>query len=167
MRFLIVVDMQNDFISGSLGSSEAQAIVPRVVRKVASFQGTIVFTRDTHTEEYLSTQEGKNLPVLHCVKGTDGWQICKELAPYAQHVVDKGAFGSIDLPAYLGAFGDVEEVELCGLCTDICVISNAMLLKSAYPEATMKVDASCCAGVTEERHNTALCAMRAVQIQIL
>ncbi len=167
MRFLIVVDMQNDFISGSLGSSEAQAIVPRVVRKVASFQGTVVFTRDTHTEEYLSTQEGKNLPVLHCVKGTDGWQICKELAPYAQHVVDKGAFGSIDLPAYLGALGDVEEVELCGLCTDICVISNAMLLKSAYPEATMKVDASCCAGVTEERHNTALCAMRAVQIQIL
>ncbi|MBO5046314.1 MAG: cysteine hydrolase [Clostridia bacterium] len=167
MRFLIVVDMQNDFISGSLGSSEAQAIVPRVVRKVASFQGTVVFTRDTHTEEYLSTQEGKNLPVLHCVKGTDGWQICKELAPYAQHVVDKGAFGSIDLPAYLGAFGDVEEVELCGLCTDICVISNAILLKSAYPEATMKVDASCCAGVTEERHNTALCAMRAVQIQIL
>ena len=167
MRFLIVVDMQNDFISGSLGSSEAQAIVPRVVRKVASFQGTVVFTRDTHTEEYLSTQEGKNLPVLHCVKGTDGWQICKELAPYAQHVVDKGAFGSIDLPAYLGTLGDVEEVELCGLCTDICVISNAMLLKSAYPETTMKVDASCCAGVTEERHNTALSAMRAVQIQIL
>lgn len=167
MKFLIVVDMQVDFISGSLGSRAASEIVPYVVEKVRSFDGKVIFTRDTHGKDYLSTQEGKKLPVEHCIKGTDGWQICKELLPYAETVVDKATFGSVDLPRVLLECGDaVERIELCGLCTDICVISNAMLLKAAFPEAELLVDAKACAGVSEESHQTALRAMRAVQIDI-
>ena len=167
MKYLIVVDMQVDFISGSLGSGLAKAIVPNVVEKVKNFDGKIIFTRDTHFPEYLTTQEGKNLPVEHCVKGTAGWEICEELRPYAQTVVDKITFGSVDLPALLKADEkDIEEIELCGLCTDICVISNAMLLKASFPEIKISVDAACCAGVTMDSHNTALSAMKAVQIQI-
>lgn len=167
MKFLIVVDMQNDFITGALGSKEAQAIVPAVANKIRSFSGTVIFTRDTHGEDYLSTQEGENLPVPHCIKGTDGWQICEELRPYVANVVDKEAFGSVELPAVIRSFGEVEEIELCGLCTDICVISNAIILKAAFPEAKMRVYASCCAGVSKESHETALSAMRAVQIEVI
>ena len=168
MKYLIVVDMQVDFITGSLGSSLATAIVPNVVKKVKSFDGKVIFTRDTHFADYMNTQEGKNLPVPHCIKNSDGWQICDELMPYADVVVDKLTFGSIELPRLIESFGEpVERIELCGLCTDICVISNAMVLKAAFPEVPIAVDASCSAGVTVESHNTALNAMKAVQIEII
>ena len=168
MKFLIVVDMQVDFISGSLGSTHAAAIVPNVVDKVKGFDGKVIFTRDTHFDDYFETQEGKKLPVLHCVKDTDGWQVCDELKPFVDAVVDKVTFGSVDLPKVLMDFGEpVEEIELCGLCTDICVISNAMILKAAFPEVRITVDRSCCAGVTMESHQTALDAMKAVQIEII
>ena len=167
MNFLIVVDMQNDFISGSLGSAHAAAIVPHVVQKVAAFQGKVIFTRDTHDASYLSTQEGRKLPVVHCVQDTPGWEICQELMPFVETVIDKPTFGSVNLPHILSAYGEsVEEIQLCGLCTDICVISNAMLLKAAFPEAKIIVDSRCCAGVTAESHQTALDAMKAVQIEI-
>lgn len=168
MKYLIVVDMQVDFINGALGSKDAAAIVPKVVKKVSRFDGTVLFTRDTHFDDYLNTQEGLKLPIPHCIKDTAGWEICGELMPYATIVIDKITFGSMDLPQILSSFGaPVNEIELCGLCTDICVISNAMLLKAAFPEARISVDASCCAGVTPESHNTALNAMRAVQIEII
>ena len=167
MKFLIVVDMQVDFITGSLGSNLATAIVPNVVEKVKNFDGKVIFTRDTHFEDYMQTQEGRKLPVPHCIKDTDGWQICEELQPYVETVIDKVTFGSVELPQLLNEFGEtIEEIELCGLCTDICVISNAMILKAAFPEVPVVVDASCCAGVTMESHNNALKAMQAVQIEV-
>lgn len=167
---LIVVDMQNDFISGALGTAEAQAIVPKVVEKVKGFTGRVIFTRDTHFENYLSTQEGRNLPVPHCIKGSDGWQICAELAPLCtEPPVDKLTFGSYTL-AELLATANIREpigsITLVGLCTDICVIANAMVIKAFLPEVTVKVDAACCAGVTPESHKTALDAMRPCQIVI-
>lgn len=168
MKFLIVVDMQVDFISGSLGSDHAAVIVSNVVDKVKDFDGKVIFTRDTHFDDYSETQEGKKLPILHCVKDTGGWQICDELKPFVDTVVDKVTFGSVDLPKLLVDCGEpIEEIELCGLCTDICVISNAMILKAAFPEARIAVDGSCCAGVTMESHQTALDAMKAVQIEII
>ena len=168
MKYLIVVDMQNDFITGSLGSKLAEMIVPNVVEKVKNYEGTVIFTRDTHFSDYMKTQEGKNLPVQHCIKDTTGWEICNELKPYANKVIDKITFGSVDLPNVIKEYGEeIEEIELCGLCTDICVISNAMILKATFPEVRLLVDAKCCAGVSVESHNTALDAMRAVQIDIL
>ena len=168
MKYLIVVDMQNDFITGALGSDLATAILPRVVEKVKHFDGKVIFTRDTHFADYRETQEGRKLPVPHCIKDSEGWQICEELRPYAKAVVDKLTFGSIDLPAVLRDLGEpIEAIELCGLCTDICVISNAMVLKAAFPEVPLFVDAACSAGVSVESHNTALAAMKAVQIEIV
>lgn len=168
MKYLIVVDMQNDFTTGSLGSTHAAAIIPNVAAKVKAFPGQVIFTRDTHGEDYLQTQEGRKLPVVHCQKDTEGWQICDALKPYVEQVVDKITFGSVTLPHILIEQGEpVEEIELCGLCTDICVISNAMILKAAFPEVKITVDASCCAGVTMESHRTALDAMKAVQIEVL
>ena len=168
MKYLIVVDMQNDFITGSLGSKFAKAIVPDVVEKVKNFEGKVIFTRDTHFADYMQTQEGKKLPVQHCIKDTDGWQICDELKDYANDVVDKITFGSVDLPGILKDYGnEIDEIELCGLCTDICVISNAMILKASFPETKIVVDGKCCAGVSVESHKTALEAMKAVQIEIL
>lgn len=167
MKYLIVVDMQVDFITGSLGSDMAKAIVPGVVEKVKNFDGKIIFTRDTHFDNYMATQEGEKLPVFHCLKDSAGWQVCKELQLYAKTVVDKVTFGSVELPQILKDYGEpMEEIELCGLCTDICVISNAMILKAAFPEVKITVDGSCCAGVTAESHNIALNAMRAVQIEV-
>ena len=167
MKYLIVVDMQNDFTTGSLGSAHAAAIIPAVERLVTSFDGKIIFTRDTHGVDYLTTQEGRNLPVVHCVKDTHGWEICDALKPYVSCVVDKATFGSMELPGILAAYGEeIEEITLCGLCTDICVISNAMILKAAFPEVSISVEASCCAGVTMESHRTALDAMGAVQIAV-
>ena len=167
MKFLIVVDMQVDFTTGSLGSPHAAAIIPHVVEKVKGFDGKVIFTRDTHGENYLQTQEGSKLPVVHCIKDTDGWQICDALLPYADTVIDKETFGSMDLPQLLRQMGEpIDSITLCGLCTDICVISNAMIVKAAFPEVPITVDASCCAGVTEESHRTALDAMRAVQITV-
>ncbi len=168
MKYLIVVDMQVDFISGSLGSDLAKAIVSNVVEKVKSFDGKVIFTRDTHFEDYMNTQEGRNLPVPHCIKDSDGWQICDELKPYADIVIDKLTFGSIDLPNLIKSIGEpIEKIELCGLCTDICVISNAIVLKAAFPETLIAVDSSCSAGVSIESHNNALNAMKAVQIEII
>ena len=167
MKFLIVVDMQVDFITGSLGSEQAKAIVQSVVDKVKRYDGIVIFTRDTHESDYLSTQEGKKLPIEHCIKGTSGWEICDELKVFAKNIIDKPTFGCVRLPSILKEYGEVEEIELCGLCTDICVISNAMILKSAFPEAKVIVDAKCSAGVTMESHNNALNAMRAVQIEII
>ena len=164
MKYLIVVDMQVDFITGSLGSKFAETIVPNVVEKVKNYDGKVIFTRDTHFADYMQTQEGKKLPVEHCIKDTDGWQICDELRPFVDTVVDKKTFGSVDLPVMIV---DADEIELCGLCTDICVISNAMILKSTFPEVKITVDSKCCAGVTVESHNTALDAMKAVQIEIV
>ena len=164
MKYLIVVDMQVDFITGSLGSKLAEAIVPNVVEKVKNHDGKVIFTRDTHFADYMQTQEGKKLPVEHCIKDTDGWQICDELRPFVDTVVDKKTFGSVDLPVMIV---DADEIELCGLCTDICVISNAMILKATFPEVKITVDSKCCAGVTVESHNTALDAMKAVQIEIV
>ncbi len=167
MKYLIVVDMQVDFITGSLGSKMAEVIVPDVVQKVKNFDGKVIFTRDTHFEDYMDTQEGRKLPVEHCIKGTDGWQICDELKPYADTVLDKITFGSVELPDVLKSYGEeIESIELCGLCTDICVISNAMILKAAFPEVKIMVDGKCCAGVSVESHNTALEAMKTVQIEI-
>ena len=163
MKYLIVVDMQNDFITGALGSKLAEAIVPNVVEKVKNFDGKIIFTRDTHFADYMSTQEGKNLPVEHCIKDTDGWQICDELKPYVNEVVDKVTFGSVELPKLIT---DADEIELCGLCTDICVISNAMILKATFPEVKISVDSNCCAGVSVESHEIALNAMKSVQIEV-
>lgn len=168
MKYLIVVDMQVDFITGSLGSDLATAIVPNVLEKVKNFDGKVIFTRDTHFTDYMNTQEGRKLPVAHCLKDSDGWQICDELRHYAEIVVDKPTFGSMELPRLLESFGElIEKIELCGLCTDICVISNAMVLKAVFPEVPIAVDATCSAGVSVESHNTALDAMRAVQIEIV
>ena len=168
MKYLIVVDMQVDFITGSLGSPLATAIVPNVVEKVKNFEGKVIFTRDTHFEDYMQTQEGSKLPVPHCIKDTAGWQICEELLPYVETVVDKVTFGSVDLPQLIKELGQpIDSIELCGLCTDICVISNAMILKATFPEVPIWVDASCCAGVTMDSHNNALNAMKSVQIEVI
>lgn len=168
MKYLIVVDMQNDFISGSLGSESAKNIVGKVVERVKNYDGRVIFTRDTHDEGYLKTQEGKKLPITHCVKGTRGHEICDELKPLVGAVVDKTSFGSLELPEVIKRErAKIEEIELCGLCTDICVISNAMILKAEFPESEIKVNSSLCAGVSEESHNNALNAMKAVQIEII
>lgn len=168
---LIVVDMQNDFIDGTLGTIEAQNIVSRVVDKVSKFDGTVLFTRDTHEQTYLQTQEGRNLPIMHCVKGTAGWQIHPALEQLRKEpAVDKVTFGSVELGHRLQRENEREEIRsitLVGLCTDICVISNAMLIKAFLPETPIAVDASCCAGVTPQSHQTALQAMKACQIEIL
>lgn len=166
-RALIVVDMQNDFIDGALGTKEARAIVPHVVEKIKNFDGEIIFMKDTHDEAYLNTAEGQKLPVEHCIRGTHGW----ELHPYieklsGEHVIfEKNTFGCIDLSKYL-LTKKFEYLEFVGLCTDICVISNAMIAKAALPEADIIVDSNCCAGVTPESHNIALKAMGACQIDI-
>ena len=160
--------MQVDFITGSLGSPLATAIVPNVVEKVKKFDGKVIFTRDTHFADYMQTQEGAKLPVPHCIKDTAGWQICDELLPFSADVIDKVTFGSMELPQLIKKYGEpIEEIQLCGLCTDICVISNAMILKAAFPEVKITVDAHCCAGVSMESHNTALAAMKAVQIEVM
>ncbi|MCD8133156.1 MAG: cysteine hydrolase [Clostridiales bacterium] len=169
MKLLVVVDMQKDFVDGPLGTAEAVAIVPQVRDKVLKCRAegwTVVFTRDTHTEEYPETQEGRNLPVLHCVKGTPGWEIIPELQVEDSRIFDKVTFGSMDLAQYAAGLSDLEAIQLIGLCTDICVISNALLLKAALPEVSISVDAGCCAGVTPESHKNALAAMEACQVEI-
>ena len=171
MDFLIVIDMQNDFIDGALGTKEAQAIVPKVADRIKGFSGRVLATRDTHEDNYLDTQEGRNLPVPHCIEGSDGWQIRPELEALRRtEAVDKPGFGSVQLAELLRAMNEKEpigSVTLVGLCTDICVISNAMLIKAYLPELPVKVDAACCAGVTPESHENALAAMAMCQIEIL
>ena len=169
-NYLIVVDMQNDFIDGTLGTTEAAAIVPAVKVKIKNFDGKIVFTRDTHFADYLNTQEGANLPVEHCIKDSDGWQIRAELdALRKTPAVDKITFGSVELGEMLKAENEkqpIDSITLIGLCTDICVISNAMIIKAFLPEIPLVVDAACCAGVTPESHSNALNAMKMCQIKI-
>ena len=167
MKVLCVIDMQNDFIDGALGTKEAEAIVENVKSKIELYRqngDTIIFTRDTHTEEYMNTQEGKNLPVPHCIKGSKGWEITKKLDTASDKIIDKPTFGSFELADYVASLSDVEEIELIGLCTDICVISNAMLLKAKLTETQISVDSSCCAGVTPESHLNALESMKMCQI---
>ena len=167
---LIVVDMQNDFIDGALGTAEAVAIVPKVADKIRNFSGRIIFTRDTHGEDYMDTQEGKNLPVPHCIKETEGWQISPMLQELCKEdPIDKVTFGSESLASILKEANEensIGSITLIGLCTDICVISNALLIKAFLPEVPMVVDASCCAGVTPESHRNALAAMKICQIKI-
>lgn len=169
-NILVVVDMQNDFIDGALGTKEAVLIVPAVEKKIREFDGTVLFTRDTHETWYLDTQEGKHLPVPHCIRGTEGWQIRSELDALRKTApIDKDTFGSTDLAGELVAMNEEEEIgsiTFVGLCTDICVISNALLVKASLPEVPVLVDASCCAGVTPESHENALKAMEMCQIQI-
>ena len=169
-KLLIVVDMQTDFVTGALGTKEAQAIVPMVAEKIkkAKEDGTdVIFTLDTHEENYLDTHEGKQLPVPHCIKNTEGWMLVPQLRPLAGGCmsVEKPTFGSTRLAHIVGRAG-YDEIELIGLCTDICVISNAMILKASVPETPISVDASCCAGVTPESHANALAAMKMCQIAI-
>lgn len=168
MNVLIVIDMQNDFIDGALGTKEAEAIVPRVVDKIRNFDGMVLATRDTHEADYLQTQEGKNLPVEHCIRGTNGWELRPEIQELiSTEVMDKPTFGSRKLAEFLKKQEkEIDSITLVGLCTDICVISNAMVLKAFMPEIPIKVDASCCAGVTPESHERALEAMNVCQIQI-
>ena len=167
-NILIVVDMQNDFIDGSLGTKEAQQIVPYVKQLAETFDGKVFFTRDTHFENYMDTQEGKNLPVMHCIKDTPGWQIHPQLEALRKTpAIDKITFGSKDLVDVLRQEERVESITFVGLCTDICVISNAMLVKAFFPEIPLTVDAKGCAGVTPESHENALNAMKMCQISIL
>ena len=172
-KILVVVDMQNDFIDGALGTKEAQAIVDNAVKKIENFDGEIYVTYDTHFEDYMETEEGKNLPVIHCVRDTDGWKLNEKIQAaldkketYTE--IEKITFGSIDLPFVLAEENEMDdcEIELIGLCTDICVVSNALILKANYPENVISVDSSCCAGVTPEKHEAALETMRSCQIVI-
>ncbi len=168
-KLLLVIDMQNDFVTGSLGSKEAEKIVYNVKEKIEQYKSNnynIIFTRDTHFENYLDTQEGKNLPVVHCVKGTNGHEIINELDTTGFEVIDKPSFGSIELSEKI-AQGNYEEVELCGLCTDICVVSNAIILKAKLPETLISVNSKCCAGVTVESHNSALTTMKMCQVNVI
>jgi nicotinamidase-related amidase len=168
MKILVVVDMQNDFIDGALGTSEAVSIVPYVKEAIKSFDGTVLFTRDTHFENYMESQEGQSLPVPHCIKGTQGWQIRAELDELRKtEAIDKLTFGSSDLVEALKAQGEIESITFVGLCTDICVISNAMVTKAFFPEIPLIVDARGCAGVTPESHLRALEAMKMCQIKII
>ena len=168
-KAIVVVDMQNDFIDGALGTREAQEMLPRMVAKLTAARAesvALIFTMDTHGTDYLATQEGKKLPVEHCIRGTAGWQIADALQPFVREaaaVIEKPTFGATVLPA---ALADYDEIEFVGLCTDICVISNALLAKAFYPEKRICVDPACCAGVTPESHANALSAMRMCQIEV-
>ena len=168
---LIVIDMQKDFVDGALGTAEAQAILPAVEEKVKNWPGTVIFTKDTHEEDYLSTQEGGLLPVEHCIRGSEGWQLagCLEqlLQEHGWPVYEKPAFGSMELMEAVRKMHSeqpLESIECIGLCTDICVVSNALLLKAALPEVPVYVDASCCAGTTPENHQAALTTMACCQV---
>ena len=170
-KVLVVVDMQKDFVDGALGSAEAVAIVSNVVEKIKSFDGYIFVTYDTHSEDYLNTSEGKKLPVPHCIKGTDGWELDSQVETALEGkdflAVEKPTFGSVNLPQLIrNRAGEEFSLELIGLCTDICVVSNDLVLKANFPENEISVIADCCAGVTPEAHNAALQTMKSCQINI-
>ena len=165
MKTLLVIDMQNDFIDGSLGTKEAVAIVDKVKAKIEEYRANgdrVIFTRDTHHENYMDTNEGKHLPVVHCIEGTEGWQIREGLAFDGAEIIDKPSFGYANWKTY-----DFEEVEIIGLCTDICVVSNALIIKALFPEIRVCVDPACCAGVTPESHEAAIKTMQMCQVEIL
>lgn len=171
-KFLVVVDIQKDFVDGALGTPEAVAMIPNAVKKINEFDGDIFVTYDTHFDNYMETSEGKKLPVPHCIKDTDGWKlnsdVAEALAKKNYTEVEKLTFGSVKLPELISATAGEDEfsVELIGLCTDICVVSNALILKANFPEMEISVDASCCAGVTPESHNAALTTMKMCQINV-
>lgn len=182
MKILIMVDMQNDFLTGILGNEQTAAVVPKVYEKITRYiadsKAPLIYTMDTHTEDYLSTQEGRNLSVAHCIKDSDGWQLDSMLKaiidnnPERVCKIEKAAFGAKNLPECIKEIckvcsDNIDEIELIGVCTDICVISNAMLLKAFFPEVLITVDSSCCAGVTPESHSNALEAMKMCQIRII
>ena len=177
MQYLIIIDMQNDFVTGSLGSKEAQNIIQNAVHKIQTWDGQMIFTLDTHHEDYLQTQEGKMLPVPHCIKGTGGWRIIPEIEvlmhnEYKElkdniHMFAKNTFGSVEMCQWLQSYvkkGDT--ITIIGLCTDICVVSNALMIKAFLPEIPITVDTTCCAGTTIEKHDAALKTMESCQIQI-
>ena len=173
MKILVVIDMQNDFINGALGTPEAQAIVPSAIAKIKEYEDAgyrIIYTKDTHSEDYLKTAEGINLPVEHCIKGTHGHDIPEEILRSHSLIFEKPTFGSVELAAYLrkcyDKVQDKMEFELVGVCTDICVISNAMIIKGFCPETQVAVVSNCCAGVTAESHNNALNAMKMCQVRV-
>ena len=174
-NILVVIDMQNDFVDGALGTKEAEEITENVVKRVGKAKEIgekLIFTRDTHKEDYLSTQEGKNLPIVHCVKDTKGWEIIDSLKKYTDGrlIIDKPTFGSDELAAILkeeNGRNEIEKITLIGLCTDICVISNALLIKTFLPEVKIVVDSACCAGVSPETHDNALNAMKVCQIEVV
>ena len=168
MKVLIVVDMQNDFIDGSLGTKEAQAIVPNVINKIKEYEKNndlIIFTKDTHYYNYMDTMEGSYLPIRHCIKGTKGHDIPNDILRKHKLIIEKETFGSRELINYLDKTY-FDEIELIGLCTDICVISNALLVKAFYPEKKIRVDSSCCAGVTPTSHIEALHTMKMCHIEV-
>ncbi len=172
-KILIVIDMQNDFTYGALRNDACIDVIPKVAEKIRNFDGEVIYTRDTHDEGYLLTQEGRKLPVEHCIRGTEGWELVPEIDALAKNsgakIYDKNTFGSTELASDIAKMNEsekIDEIELVGVCTDICVISNAMLIKAAVPETVVKVDSSCCAGVTPGSHETALDAMRSVQIEV-
>ena len=170
MKVLCVIDMKNDFIDGALGTPEAVAITDNVREKIDLYRKNgdmVIFTRDTHYENYMETAEGKNLPVPHCIKDSDGWQISSKLEVGESTIIDKPTFGSTELSEYIACLDGVEEIEFVGLCTDICVISNVLLLKAKLHETPIVVDSSCCAGVTPASHSNALEAMKMCQIKIV
>lgn len=172
MNLLIAVDMQNDFIDGALGTKEAEGIVSKVVDYIKSFDGKVIYTRDTHPDNYLQTLEGDHLPVEHCIKGTDGWQIREEIAKLIKDdndIIDKPSFGSMELAKRLQDMDKEEKIDsitLIGICTDICVISNALIAKAALPEVEVKVKSELCAGVSPKSHNNALDAMKVCHIVV-
>ena len=168
MKILIVVDMQKDFIDGALGTAEAVAIVPSVIEKIKEYENSdrlVIYTKDTHIENYMDTREGRHLPVPHCIKGTAGHEIPDEILRGHDLIIEKPTFGSTELVSYLENI-EFDEVELIGLCTDICVVSNALLIKARFPEREVSVDSSCCAGVTPATHEAALTTMKMCQINI-
>ena len=172
-KILIVVDMQKDFVDGALGTKEAVSIVDNVVKKIENFEGDIIVTYDTHGENYMKTQEGENLPVPHCIKGTDGWKLDAKVQAAVDKknykAIEKPTFGSTELVEYIKANYDISEIEieLIGLCTDICVVSNALLMKANFLETKVSVDASCCAGVTPDSHNAAVVTMKMCQVNVI
>ncbi len=171
-KFLVVVDMQNDFIDGALGTSEAVSTIDNAVKKIKDFDGEIFLTLDTHYDDYLQTSEGKKLPIKHCIKGTDGWKLNNKIISALNGkkyvTVEKSTFGSTELPTLIqkAACNENFTIELIGLCTDICVVSNALILKAAFYENEISVDSHCCAGVTPKTHNSALDTMKMCQINI-
>ncbi len=168
-KILMVIDMQNDFITGALGTKAAEKIVPNVQAKIETYRqekNRVVFTRDTHQKNYLTTQEGTYLPIEHCIEGTEGHQITKALDTTGWEIIDKPHFGTLDLGKKCME-DSIEEIELCGLCTDICVVSNALILKAQFPETQITVDVQCCAGVTKESHQAAILTMKMCQINVI
>ena len=168
MKILLVIDMQNDFIDGALGTAEAVAIVPSVIEKIKQYEqagNRVIYTKDTHYSDYLSTREGRMLPVAHCIKGTAGHDVPPEILRGHTEVFEKLTFGSVELAEYLKGI-EFDEIELVGLCTDICVVSNALMIKAHFPEREVTVDSACCAGVTPETHNAALTTMKMCQINV-